>query len=41
VRGVTEQAQSVSLARQARIAGLGYLVVIAGGLFAEGVVRDR
>jgi hypothetical protein len=34
-----EQAQSAPLARQARIAGLGYLVVIAGGLFAEGFVR--
>jgi hypothetical protein len=36
---VTEQAHSAPLARQARIAGLGYLLVIAGGLFAEGVVR--
>ena len=34
-----EQAQSVPLARQARIAGLGYLAVLAGGLFAEGFVR--
>ena len=34
-----DQAKSVPLARQARIAGLCYLVVIVGGLFAEGVVR--
>jgi hypothetical protein len=34
-----EQAHSTLLARQARIAGLFYLMVIAGGIFAEGVVR--
>jgi Domain of unknown function (DUF4386) len=34
-----EQAHSTPLARQARIAGLFYLMVIAGGIFAEGVVR--
>jgi hypothetical protein len=32
-----EQAHPTALARQARIAGLCYLLVIAGGLFAEGV----
>ena len=34
-----EQAWSTPPARQARIAGLCYLVVIAGGLFAEAFVR--
>lgn len=38
-QGVMEQAHSTSLAQQARIAGLCYLMVIAGGLFAEGFVR--
>jgi hypothetical protein len=36
---VMEQAHSRPLVRQARIAGLCYLLVIAGGLFAEGFVR--
>ncbi|HEV2121828.1 MAG TPA: DUF4386 domain-containing protein [Chloroflexota bacterium] len=36
---VMEQARSKSLAQQARITGLFYLTVIAGGLFAEGFVR--
>jgi hypothetical protein len=36
---VPQQAPSTPLARQARIAGLCYLMVIAGGLFAEGVAR--
>jgi hypothetical protein len=34
-----EQARPATLVRQARIAGLCYLMVIAGGLFAEIVVR--
>jgi Domain of unknown function (DUF4386) len=34
-----EQAHPTALARQARIAGLCYLLVIAGGLFAEGLAR--
>jgi hypothetical protein len=34
-----EQARPATLVRQARIAGLCYLMVIAGGLFAEVVVR--
>jgi hypothetical protein len=34
-----EQAHPTPLGRQARIAGLCYLTVIAGGLFAEGVAR--
>jgi Domain of unknown function (DUF4386) len=38
-QGLMERARPATLARQARIAGLCYLVVIAGGLFAEGVVR--
>jgi hypothetical protein len=33
------EARSTPLVRQARIAGLCYLAVIVGGLFAEGVVR--
>jgi uncharacterized protein DUF4386 len=37
--GVIERARPATLVRQARIAGLSYLVVIAGGLFAEVVVR--
>jgi Domain of unknown function (DUF4386) len=36
---VTEAAGRTLPARQARIAGLCYLVVIAGGLFAEGFAR--
>jgi Domain of unknown function (DUF4386) len=39
VTGVTEAARAAPQVRQARIAGLLYLLVIAGGLFAEGVVR--
>ena len=38
-QGVPQQAPATSPVRQARIAGLCYLVVIAGGLFAEGFVR--
>ena len=38
-QGLMEQARPASLVRQARIAGLSYLIVIAGGLFAEVVVR--
>lgn len=36
---VVEQARPASQVRQARIAGLCYLMVIAGGLFAEALVR--
>ena len=39
-QGVAEQAPSAALARQARIAGVCYLLVIAGGLFAEVIVRE-
>jgi Domain of unknown function (DUF4386) len=39
VEGVLEQ-QAPAATRQARIAGLCYLLVIAGGLFAEGYVRE-
>jgi Domain of unknown function (DUF4386) len=39
-QGLTEQARPATPVRQARIAGLGYLLVIAGGLFAEVVVRE-
>jgi Domain of unknown function (DUF4386) len=38
-RSTGSLAQLASLPRQARIAGLCYLLVIAGGLFAEGVVH--
>jgi hypothetical protein len=38
-QAVTEQARPVPLVRQARIAGLSYLLVIAGGLYAEVFVR--
>jgi hypothetical protein len=38
-RAVTEQARPASLARQARVAGLCYLLVIAGGLYAEVFAR--
>jgi Domain of unknown function (DUF4386) len=38
-QGLMEQARPATLVRQARIAGLSYLMVIAGGLFAEVVVR--
>lgn len=38
-QAVTEQARPASLVRQARIAGLCYLMVIAGGLYAEVFVR--
>ena len=38
-QAVTEQARPASLVRQARIAGLFYLMVIAGGLYAEVFVR--
>jgi hypothetical protein len=38
-QAVTEQARPAPLARQARIAGLCYLLVIAGGLYAEVMVR--
>ena len=38
-QGLMEQARPARLARQARIAGLSYLMVIAGGLYAEVVVR--
>jgi Domain of unknown function (DUF4386) len=38
-QAVTRQARPASLVRQARIAGLSYLLVIAGGLYAEGFVR--
>jgi len=37
--GVIERARPATLVRQARIAGLSYLVVIAGGLYAEVFVR--
>jgi hypothetical protein len=37
---VTEVADRTLPARQARVAGLCYLVVIAGGLFAEGLARE-
>jgi Domain of unknown function (DUF4386) len=40
VMGVIERAQATPPARQARIAGLLYLLVIAGGLFAEVLVRE-
>jgi hypothetical protein len=36
---VTDRARPASLVRQARIAGLSYLMVIAGGLYAEVFVR--
>lgn len=39
-QGLMEQARPATLVRQARIAGLSYLMVIAGGLFAEVVVRS-
>jgi Domain of unknown function (DUF4386) len=38
-QAVTEQARPASLMRQARIAGLSYLLVIAGGLYAEVFAR--
>jgi Domain of unknown function (DUF4386) len=38
-QAVTGQARPASLVRQARIAGLCYLMVIAGGLYAEAFVR--
>jgi Domain of unknown function (DUF4386) len=38
-QGLMEQARPATLVRQARIAGLSYLMVIAGGLFAEVVAR--
>ena len=38
-QALTEQARPASLVRQARIAGLCYLLVIAGGLYAEVFVR--
>lgn len=38
-QAVTEQARPASLVRQARIAGLSYLMVIAGGLYADVFVR--
>jgi hypothetical protein len=38
-QAVMEQARPATLMRQARIAGLSYLLVIAGGLYAEVVVR--
>jgi len=38
-QGVMEPARPATLVRQARIAGLCYLMVIAGGLYAEVVVR--
>ena len=38
-QGLMDQARPATLVRQARIAGLCYLLVIAGGLFAEVVVR--
>jgi hypothetical protein len=38
-QAVTAQAPPASLVRRARIAGLSYLLVIAGGLYAEGFVR--
>ncbi|MQA79144.1 MAG: DUF4386 family protein [Streptosporangiales bacterium] len=37
---MSEPARHTPLVRQARIAGLCYLVVIAGGLFVEGFVRE-
>ena len=39
-QGVVEQALPAPPVRQARVAGLCYLLVIAGGLFAEVVVRE-
>jgi hypothetical protein len=39
-RGAVELALPAAPARQARVAGLCYLLVIAGGLFAEVVVRE-
>ena len=38
-QGLVERARPATLARQARIAGLCYLLVIAGGLYAEVFVR--
>jgi hypothetical protein len=38
-QGLMEQRRPATLVRQARIAGLCYLMVIAGGLFAEAFVR--
>jgi hypothetical protein len=38
-QAVTEQARPASLVRQARVAGLCYLLVIAGGLYAEVFAR--
>jgi Domain of unknown function (DUF4386) len=38
-RGLLEQARPATPVRQARIAGLSYLMVIAGGLYAEVFVR--